>query len=319
MRDSFHLMKSIGIICTLLIFLMGCASYQQTGIEVASKGAYCDPRNEPVYDSTFVPKKNIDSILHSPLSSKYPQHLLLIANASGVLHLLQEMYEIEKQMRLNTGLTNLYLQKKLQVSARLSLVATEVASMESEFSCERDRCQQVINYLSEKENLKIRSSTAASIVMGALTTIGTGATSDEQRIKNIAIVGGTITAVLGLRTLFIKNRIEFSHARNVLADIWFKRMASTTYPASIWYVLTEKSFTDEQKYPINYYIRQRWQSQLESYSSSKELKLEKLFFGEGGRYGIQELRIRENMLSLIQVGVSLTNHDLKLLMVEMAK
>jgi hypothetical protein len=298
---------------------VGCASYQQAGIDVASKGTYCDPRNDPEYDSSFIPKKNIDDVLHGPLGARYPQHLLLIANASGVLHLLQDMFELERQMKSNTELINTYNQKKQLIAARLSLVATEVASMESEFSCERDRCQQVINYLSEKENLKIRRSTAASIVMGAITTIGAGSTTDEEQIKTIAIAGGTVTALLGLRTLFVRKEIEFSHKRNVLSDIWFKREVTSTYPASIWYVLTEKSFTDEQKYSINYYIQQRWQSQIESYGASKRNKLERLFFGEGGNYGIQELRIRENMLSLMEVGVSLTNHDLKLLMLEIAK
>jgi hypothetical protein len=173
--------------------------------------------------------------------------------------------------------------------------------------------------LSEKENLKIRRSTAASIVLGALTTIMTEFGKDEQQMKAIAIVGGTATAVVGLRTLFVKKKIDFTHKRNVLADIWFKRATSAAYPASIWYVLNEKSFTDDQKYSINYHIQERWQSQLESYGPSKREQFEKLFFGEGGSYGIQELQIRANMLSLIQVGVSLTNHELKLLMVEIAK
>ena len=310
--------RIFGSVC-LLILLVGCATYHQKGIEVASKGTYCDPRYEPTYDSTFAPKRNIESILQGPLSAKYPRHLLLIANASGVLHLLEEMDEIEKQMKSSGELRDLYNLKKQQISIRLGLVATEVASMESEFSCERDRCQQVINYLLEKENRKIRRSTAASIVLGAFTTMGTEFGKDEQQMRAIAIVGGTITAVVGLRTLFVNDRIEFSHTRNVLTDIWSERSTTSTYPASIWYVLTEKSFTDEQKYPINYYIRQRWQSQIESYGPSKRARLEKLFFGEGGSYGIQELQVRENMLSLIQVGVSLTNHDLKLLMIEIAK
>jgi hypothetical protein len=307
-----------GSVC-LLILLIGCASYHQRGIEVASKGTYCDPRYEPTYDSTFIPKKNIDAILDGPLSKKYPRHLLRIANASGVLDLLAEMLEIEKNMKSSSELRDLYNLKEQQVSTRLALVATEVASMESEFSCERDRCQQVINYLYEKENLKIRRSTAASIVLGALTTILTEFGKDEQEVKAIAIVGGTATAVVGLRTLFVKKKIDFTHKRNVLADIWFKRTTTSAYPASIWYVLTEKSFTDDQKYSINYHIQERWQSQIDSYGPSKRAQLEKLLFGEGGSYGIQELEIRENMLSLIQVGVSLTNHELKLLMIEIAK
>jgi len=310
--------RIFGPVC-VLILSWGCASYHQKGIEVASKGTYCDPRYEPTYDSTFTPKKNIDSILHGPLSAKYPKHLLLIANACGVLDLLIDMNEIEKEMKSSSELRDLYNLKKQQVSMRLNLVATEVASMESEFSCERDRCQQVINYLSEKENLKIRRSTAASIVLGALTTIGTEFGNGEQQMRTIAIIGGTATAVVGLRTLFVKDNIEFTHTRNVLTDIWLNHTTTSNYPASIWYVLTERSFTDEQKYPINYYIRQRWQSEIESYGASKREMHEKLFFGPGGSYGIQELRIRENMLSLIQVGVSLTNHELKLLMVEIAK
>jgi len=253
------------------------------------------------------------------LSTKHPQHIILIANACGVLPLLLNMYELEEQMLSDPSVKSEYSQKKLQIMARLNLVATEVASMETELSCERDRCQQVINYLSEKENLKIRRSTVASIVMGAITTIGTGLTSDQNQIKTIAIVGGTLTALLGLRTLFVRNEIEFTHKRNVLSDIWYKRNTSATYPLSIWYVLSEKYFTDDLQYPMTYHIQQRWQSQLETFSPAKTQKMEKLLFGEGGNYGIQELRIRENMLSLIQVGVSLTNHDLKLLMLEIAK
>ncbi len=303
----------------LAFSLSACATYQQLGIEVASKGTYCSPRNESKYDSSLVPTKNIEGILAGPLSERYPQHLLLIANACGVLPHLRELSDLEKQQTSLINTSSLF-QKKQLIAQRVSLVAAEVASLETELNCERDRCQQAINYLSQIEGQKIRRSTVASIVLGAATTIAVAFVSGDEQIREVAISGGVLGAAFGLRTLFVNREIEFLHERNILADIWYDKPTSKVYPASIWYVLTEKSFTETKEFPINHYLRLRFKAQLHSsYKVSKRLSLEKLLFEAGANYGINELRIRENMLSLIQVGVSLTNQDLKLLMLEMAK
>jgi len=298
---------------------LSCSSYRQLGIEVASKGKYCSPRSEPNYDSSFIPRKNIGPVVSGALSAKFSERIILIANACGALTDLQELFDLEMKASDSEDYSLVIAQKKQEISQRVSLALSEVASLESEINCERDRCQQAINYLSEIEGEKVRRSTVASIIFGALTTVGTTLVSTDQQVRSVAFLGGILTAGLGLRTLFIKREIEFGHERNILTDIWNESETSKTYPASIWYVLNKREFTDSKEFSVNHYIRLRWKAQLDTYKESKRLAVEKLLFGSGANYGINELRIRESMLSLIQVGVSLTNHDLKLLLLEMVK
>jgi hypothetical protein len=70
----------------------------------------------------------------------------------------------------------------------------------------------------------------------------------------IGIGGGILGAGFGLATLNPKGKkVEFIHQRNLLRDIWREKLESPNFPPFIWYMYTEKKFSNRRTFHYRKY------------------------------------------------------------------
>ncbi len=306
---------SLAIILVLLVALSAissCSSSIKLLNNLRSDSGYCDPPIKYSYLESSRPVKDISTLLDSSLLKRYTYRSLMMANACGILPLLTELQS-------ETAQSNGYLDKKQRIMSRLLLVSTEIASTSAELDCESERAKQVAYFILQRENRRVRTLTVASIVVGAATGIASTSGSQSQS-EAIAITGGIIGGTLGLGALFSSRRIYFSHTRNLLTDFWDDDQISIVYPPSVWYLLTEKYFSNAQINSISHNMQERWiKFDVLGHDAKETEQRRKLFFGEGGTYSSDELTTRARMLDQVQASVRLMNQDLQVLIMELAK
>jgi hypothetical protein len=310
------------LIASILLFA-SCASQKAALEKLRNDAGICDP---PAYvlDPSLIPLKNPDEIIDKNLLSRYPHHILLVANAGGVLPDLKELHRMKQRIGVSgTNAEQLeYLSKKHKMLTRLMLLSSEISSVSAELDCEGERASQVAGYLSAFENRRIKNLTIWSITIGAIASVATSALNnkpgDESAI--IGIVGGTASAVLGIRAFFSNSKAEFNHPRNLLAEIWNEPENSSLIPASIWYYFNEKRFTNSGEYSMCHNTKLRWESfGLIGTNAKENERIKALYFGKGGKYTAEELTTRANMLNQLQASVRLMSQDLQTLMLELSK
>lgn len=308
------LIRIVWIIAPVLL-LTDCSTSNRV-IQQATVGSdYCTPVLSYSYNPAYAPRPDIDAVLQSDtsLTKHYSRHDLLMANATGVLPLLQELSRLHKGRSDEERLER--ITKRLQIQQRLQLASTELSSFAAELDCEGERADQLATYLDEKDTRRVRRLTIFSVVIGAVTTVATALIEASNPNKIIGISGGLVSATTGGLAAFSSNKsVAFSHKRNLLADLWNQPEQSSIYPPFIWYVLNEKSFSNTGQTSIGYNIRQRWQGYVLEEASKKQ---QDLYFGPGGNYLADDLHIRANMLNQLQSSVRSINQDLQALMLSL--
>lgn len=298
-----------------LFTLASCRSFRPNALS-ASTVSYCVPSVQYAYDSAYLPKPTIQTILQADtlLTQRYSQHDLLLANAIGVLPLLQELILLEKHPIADNQVTLLRIRQK--ILNRFLLASTQIASLAAEMDCEGERADQIATYLDQRDTQRIRRLTILSIVIGAATTVATTLLTSDNTSKVIGISGGIVGAGFGGLAAFSSNRtVSFHHQRNLLTDIWRQSDSSSMYPPMIWYILNEKSFSNTHQFSLHYTIRERWKNYVLGPLSPEQ---EQLYFGEGGNYQADDLHNRANMLNQLQSSVRSINQDLQSLAITLA-
>lgn len=307
--------------CSCLV-VTGCALHTPSG-RLRIEAGYCDPPQVYRYDAASAPLASIKPVLDSALTARYSRRNLLIANAAGVLPQLKTLTQLEQAAHLQPTEAHklAVLAQRQQVLARLQLMATSIASTAAELDCEGERADQVASYLAEQEDRYEQRLTVLSIGVGAVAGVGT--TVFEQKVPQYAfgIGGGLLTAGLGLLTLTSHRTITFDHSRNLLTDIWEEKPTSALYPPSVWYCLQEKAFSNQGATSVGHNTRERWQhyDQLARPDSPAGRQQQALLFGQGGKYGVDDLRIRANMLNELQAAVRLIEQDLQGLLLTLTR
>ncbi len=298
----------------LLLLLAGCAGTRPaTRLQVAA--GYCDPPLPFRYDAAFAPKSDLEAALTPALLARYPRRNLLTANAAGILPLLQALLALEAAARQHPGPAAevAVLHQRQRIAAQLALVSTTVASVAAELDCEGERADQVAGYLAGQDDRRTQRLNVLSIGMGAASGIGTTVIENKPAQYAFGIGGGLLAAGLGLLTLHVSHTAEFTHPRNLLADVWAEKPTSDLFPPSVWYMLTEPAFSNSGQTALAHNTRQRWQhyGQLAHPASRQGKELAALLFGAGGRYSAAQLTVRANMLNELQAAVRLLNQELQ--------
>lgn len=307
----------------LCLALAGCAGTRPTRrLHVAA--GYCDPPLPYRYDPAYLPKADFEAALTPALLARYPRRNLLAANAAGILPQLQELLALEETARWppprrqQPAADLAVLRQRQRILAQVQLVSAAVASTAAELDCEGERADQVAGYLREQDNRRTQRFNVLSISIGAASGIGTTVIDNKPGQYAFGIGGGLLAAGLGLLTLGGEHTAEFTHPRNLLADVWAEKPTSELFPPSVWYMLTEPAFSNSGQTALAHNTRQRWEhyGQLAHPASKKGQQLAALLFGPGGRYSADELTVRANMLNELQSAVRLLNQELQgLLMV----
>jgi hypothetical protein len=304
----------------LLSSLVGCTSTRWADKRLQVETGYCDPPQAYTYNLAYRPLANVQSVVDSALLKAYPRRSLLLANAAGVLPQLKALVHLEQEAKQHpaAATTLAVLAQRQQVLAHLQLMAAAVASIAAELDCEGERADQIAGYLTEQENQRVQRLTVLSIAAGAASGIGTTVFSAKATQYAFGVGGGLLTAGLGLLTLSSHRKITFTHPRNLLTDVWQESPTSQVYPPNVWYVLQEKAFSNLGESSVGHNTHQRWRryGQLAAPDSPAGRRQQTLFFGTGGAYSADELRIRSNMLNELQSAVRLINQDLQGLLLE---
>ncbi|GAB3894021.1 hypothetical protein [Spirosoma agri] len=298
------------VVASTVLLSVSCRTSKVLDQQSKAESDYCVPALQYAYDPAYLPRPDVDAFLRADtsLTKRYSRHDLLMANASGVLPLLKELIQLEKTP-LTTANRLERVIKRQQIQQRLALASTELSSFAAELDCEGERADQLATYLDQKDTRRVRRLTIFSVVIGAVTTVATALIQADNTGKIVGISGGLVSAAAGGLAAFSSNKsVIFTHKRNLLADLWYQPAQSSVYPPLIWYVLTEKTFSNSGQTSISANIRQRWRGYVLEGTSSDE---QTLYFGSGGNYQADDLHTRANMLNQLQSSVRSINQDLQ--------
>jgi len=272
--------------------------------------SYCVPTITYSFDPATLPTENGDSLAMQDLSLRQvlSPHDILTANAIGVLPLIPDLLRVARDSSLQGRLR--YLELKTRVHDRFLSAGTEINSIASELDCEGERADQLGAYLDNLNKKKSNALTAASIIAGAATTVGTVLAKGDNAKNTIAISGGLLSAGLTGFTISPRGkRIRLLHYRNLLEDIWYAPTSSAIYPPGIWYILREKAFSNGGQVSLLESIRRRW-THFELNGPIDSAR-QNLLFKNGGIYTADDLHTRASMLNQLQATIRSINEDLQ--------
>ncbi len=291
-----------------LVILNSCTTSKRSDGRLIDTGKYCEQAIQYVYDSTYLPKPNLQEILQNDttLSAQYSRHDLVMANALGILPLLQELTSFRTHPTVGSHTQSIALRQK--ITGRLIVASAQIASVVAELNCEGQRADRLAAYLDQRDAGRIRWLTIFSVVVGASTTVATTLLPSGNTMKVIGVGGGALGAGLGGLAAFSSNRTaQLTHQRNLLTDVWLQNEHSSVYPPFVWYVLNDKLFSYSGQHSVSYNTRRRWQEYVLVGSSDEA---QQLYFGSGGLYKSDDLHVRVEMLNQLQSSVLSINQDL---------
>ncbi len=199
--------------------------------------------------------------------------------------------------------------QRLATLERVEEARLAIARISAELDCEGERADQVGDYLQEKSQSWVQGFTVASLVAGAATGIASSFLMAADTSKGsqlvVGVSGASVAGALGIGALVVHPRLPFSHARNLLADVWNGPKVSALYPPVVWAYLSRPEFSNRGDQPIRAKIAARWRSFAELETDDV-----KLLFGSGGQYDEQVLHVRASMLNQVKAEVELLNQEL---------
>jgi len=279
-------------------------------IKLNVSNQYCAPTISYGHNTAYLPLANTDSILANSkeLALHMSEHDILMANATGTLALANQLLMAKSDQSVSGKIRQLEISDRIQ--NHLLLLTTEISGVSAELDCEGERADLFANYLDNLNDKKTARLTGASIVIGALATVAAVAVSNNAAQNSISITGGLISAGLGILTIKPSGKkIKYIHDRNVLEDIWFEPKNSSIYSPFIWYILTEKHFSNSQQEPLVQTIKGRWKKfELDNDRDNNTIRL---LFKSGGIYDADELHTRATMLNQLQSTIRSINQDMQ--------
>lgn len=319
------MLKPIRITAVVLFFLpfvFSCAGVKK--VQFHLDRSTCTPKEKVRYSFEDIPHPLSSADMDSSLTTRFSFASLNIANAIGILQLIQAYVYNQKNLHQAKSVENRLVMLELahKITQRIDLASLEVSSVTSELDCEEERISQLADYLKTIEKKRESGLTVAAIVAGASSAILTGVllagNSMSDNTEYIGITSGITEATLGLLILMNNPKIKFEHPVNVLREIWEGRKTSETFPPFIWYYLNYMNPADSNSKSWRNQIIDRWMSfkQIEKARSKKKEHLLELYFTDGGIYNTEQLYNRANMYDQLESFIKLIKQDLTLLAVE---
>ncbi|GAB2591192.1 hypothetical protein [Spirosoma areae] len=288
--------------------LNACTAVKRNKSLLIDESKYCEQAIQYVYDSTYQTQTDLKAIeqITLDLSTQYSHRDLVMANALGILPLLQELASLETHPTTGNFVQRIALRQKIM--GRLVVASAQIASVVAELNCEGERASRLATYLDQRDAGRIRLLTIISVVIGASTTVATTLLPDGNALKVTGIGGGALGAGFGGLGAFSSNRaVKLIHLRNLLTDVWLQNEHSSDYPPFVWNMLNDKLFSYSGQNSISYNTRRRWQEYVLMDSADKA---QDLYFGGGGMYKSDDLHVRVEMLNQLQSSVLSINQDL---------
>lgn len=310
------------IVISLLLF-SSCATLKNPQLQAQLDNDNCNQNKAYDYKASELPRPiheiEIDTVLASHFSSKS----LNIGNAIGVLPILEEYLtkkkdfiqfpSIEKRLEL--------IELKERINSEINLASLEISAVASEIDCEEEKTDQIVTFIRSKADNMESNLTVTSIAVGATAGIVAGSLElSGKEGKGLTLIGistGVIEGVLGLVIIFNEKKMYVQHARNILKDVWEGPETSRYFPSSVWYYLNYYN-------PVGQHVSLRKQivNQWLAFPVIAELNEKKrevligTYFGQGGVYTSDQLKIRTNMYDQLESSIKVMKQELKDLLLE---
>ncbi|MDV7699006.1 hypothetical protein N6B72_18965 [Chryseobacterium soli] len=313
-------MKKIFYLFAVLVLLVSCVSKKNQVIQqniLTLKDSYCKAPFKYNY-ANKLPSYNSDSILaaNKELRGMFSDQSILILNALENLDEVHKIIDLKKDSSLTSQVK--VLQLKSIINSKITISLTELDAVAAEFDCEGERVAQIGNYVDNLNSSRNNKLILYSIAAGAMASIAGGIVSDNAWSNAIDIGGGVLGAGLGLATLNPKGKkVEFIHQRNLLRDIWREKLESPNFPPFIWYMYTEKKFSNKENHSIIQSMKERW---LHYQFDDNQIKADQsVIFSDGGYYRADDLHNRAAMLNQMQSATRTINQNINYLLLDLDK
>lgn len=311
-------MKKLFYFVAILSLLTSCVSKKNQTIRqniLTLKDSYCKAPFKYNYTNK-IPSYNSDSILaaNTELRGLFSDQSILILNALDILDEVHKIIELKKDSSIASQVK--VLQLKGKINSKITIALTELDAIAAEFDCEGERVAQIGNYVDNLNDSRNNKLILYSIVAGAAASIAGGIVKDEGWSSAIDISGGALGAGFGLATLNPKGKkVEFIHQRNLLRDIWREKLESPNFPPFIWYMYTEKKFSNKESHSIIQNMKERW---LHYQFDDNKLKADQsVIFSDGGFYRADDLHNRAAMLNQMQSATRTINQNINYLLLDL--
>ncbi|KPE50046.1 hypothetical protein [Chryseobacterium indologenes] len=311
-------MKKLFYFLAVSVLMASCVSRKNQVIRqniLTLKDSYCKAPFKYNY-SNKVPSYNSDSILaaNKDLKQTFSDQSILILNALDNLDEVHQIMELKKDSSLASQVK--VLQLKSKINSKITIALTELDAVAAEFDCEGERVAQIGNYVDNLNDSRNNKLILYSIIAGAAASIAGGIVKDEGWSNAIDIGGGVLGAGFGLATLNPKGKkVEFIHQRNLLRDIWREKLESPNFPPFIWYMYTEKKFSNRESRSIIGNMKERWLHY--QFDDDRQNADQSVIFSDGGYYRANDLHNRAAMLNQMQSATRTINQNINYLLLDL--
>jgi len=311
-------MKKIIYFVAFSMLLTSCVSRKNQAIRqniLTLRDSYCKAPFKYNYGNKL-PSYNSDSIINAnkELRDKFSDQSILILNALDNLDEVHEIMELKKDTSLESQVK--VLQLKSKINSKIAIALTELDAVAAEFDCEGERVAQIGNYVDNLNDSRNNKLILLSIVTGAAASVAGGIVKDNSWSNAIDIGGGVLGAGFGLATLNPKGKkVEFIHQRNLLRDVWNGKLQSPNFPPFIWYMYTEKKFSNKEQQSIISSMKERWLHY--QFDDDKKRADESVIFSDGGFYRSDDLHNRAAMLNQMQSATRTINQNINYLLLDL--
>jgi hypothetical protein len=250
----------------------------------------------------------------------YTPRSIEIARSIGALAQVERLAEAISRKAPDVEIADL----RGQVNDTISLATLDLASTVAHLTCEEGRADQIASDLRAAEQTQTRRLTAWSLLLSATASVAAGvlAIADKNPVPSAAvgIGGGVAGGAFGFGTLAVHRVSMFRHVHNILGEVW-RDGAHPSFPDVIWAYLTRPQFSRTGDHTLRDQLITTWKEsgRLGSDPEHPSEALVALYFGEGGVYDADALDDRAGMLSDVREVVSLMNHGLQHLEVEVSR
>jgi hypothetical protein len=321
-------------IAGLLLFIaliQGCSTLSEgRGTPVSPTGTYYErhcsspaPLEPLDAEASQVPSEHVAS-----LRSHFSLTSFKTATALGVVPFLDRLLILEAQVSpQGEGPALEYVRERRHITDRITLGILDVSSLAVEADCEEGRATLLAEHLQKSLDRRQNVYTVLGLVgSGVLTVIsgaiGVGASSiGVLNTANVAtVIGGASELIFGSAALIdTTGTEELHHERNLLRDIWTGE--NSAFVPTVWSFLNARSAEEPAEPTLRESLIGRWREEgrLGPPGSETEQHRIDLFFGNGGRYTIDELRARAAMLDLLETEISLMHQGMSRLIRELLK
>ena len=281
----------------VLLVFSACTASKNAQQLLIAKDSYCNPGKLAAEFQRTI-SSNTDSVLGSntELKAKYAEQSILIMHALGIGSDVKRLEGLRQDTSMEARMEVLSLRQ--QIDNRILLTDSEIDALAAELDCEGERIDQIAGYVDNINSARTARLTVASIVVGAAAAARGAHINNDDWNKGVSNGAGSLGAGLGLATLNPQGKkVTLFHDRNLLRNVWQQQNRREIGPF-VWYMLTEKRFSNAGTASLLSNTRQRWITY--QFDGKSETAGRSVNFSSGGTYRAGDLHARAEMINQLQ-------------------